>query len=45
MVLSWSRAMYMKFVSWPMSETFMRCHINVLTEFGSIPMTCLYDNP
>lgn len=44
MVLSWSRAMYVEFVSRPTTETFIRCHLNAIAKFGGIPKTCLYDN-
>lgn len=44
MVLSWSRAMYVEFVSRPTTETFIRCHLNAFAKFGGLPKTCLYDN-
>lgn len=44
MVLSWSRAIYVEFISRPTTETFIRCHLNAFAKFGGIPKTCLYDN-
>lgn len=44
MVLSWSRAMYVEFISRPTTETFIRCHLNAFAKFGGSPETSLYDN-
>jgi len=43
MVLSWSRMMYVEFVRRADVATFIRCHLNALSELG-IPRRCLYDN-
>jgi transposase len=44
MVLSWSRAMYVEFVTQADLATFLRCHWNAFTFFGGVPAKCLYDN-
>ncbi len=44
MVLSWSRAIYVKFICRADVDTFIRCHINAFTRLGGVPRHCLYDN-
>ncbi|MCL6450442.1 MAG: IS21 family transposase, partial [Acetobacteraceae bacterium] len=43
MVLSWSRWMYLEFVSRVDLATFIRCHLNAFERLGGVPRTCLYD--
>lgn len=44
MVLSWSRAIYVEFVTKADTATFIRWHVNAFIHFGGIPQRCLYDN-
>ncbi len=44
MLLSWSRALYVEFVTRADLATFLRCHWNAFTFFGGVPAKCLYDN-
>lgn len=44
MVLAYSRAMYLEFVTATDMKTFMRCHINAFKFFGGVPHEILYDN-
>ena len=44
MVLSWSRAIYVEFVTRADLVTFLRCHWNAFGYFGGIVRRCLYDN-
>jgi transposase len=44
MVLSWSRAVYARFVLDQQLETFLRCHTRAFEAFGGVPRVLLYDN-
>jgi transposase len=44
MVLSWSRAIYARFVLDQTLESFLRCHIAAFESFGGTPRVLLYDN-
>jgi transposase len=44
MVLSYSRAIYARFVLDMTMESFLRCHVLAFRHFGGIPRTALYDN-
>ena len=44
MVLSWSRAIYVEFMTQADTPAFIRSHIHAFEHFGGIPETCLYDN-
>lgn len=44
MVLSWSRAIYVEFVTRTDTAAFLRCHWNAFVYFGGIVRRCLYDN-
>jgi transposase len=44
MVLSWSRALFARFVLDQTLESFLRCHVAAFTVFRGVPRTLLYDN-
>jgi transposase len=44
MVLSWSRALFARFVLDQTLESFLRCHIAAFTAFEGVPRGLLYDN-
>lgn len=44
MVLGYSRAIYLEFVTATDMKTFLRCHINAFKFFGGVPHEILYDN-
>jgi transposase len=44
MVLSWSRAIYVEFMSRVDTATFIRCHLNAMEHFGGLVERYLYDN-
>jgi transposase len=44
MVLSWSRAIFARFVLDQTLESFLRCHLAAFEAFGGVPRTLLYDN-
>jgi transposase len=44
MVLSWSRAIYARFVLDQTLESFLRCHLAAFDAFGGVPRSLLYDN-
>ena len=44
MVLSWSRAMWARFVLDPQMEGFLRCHQQAFHALGGVPRVVLYDN-
>jgi transposase len=44
MVLSWSRAIYARFVLDQTLESFLRCHVAAFEAFGGVPRALLYDN-
>ena len=44
MVLSWSRAIFARFVLDQTLESFVRCHVAAFEAFGGVPRTLLYDN-
>ena len=44
MVLSWSRAIYVKLVPRADVAAFLRCHVNAFAHLGGVPRRCLYDN-
>jgi transposase len=44
MVLSWSRAIYARFVLDQTLESFLRCHLGAFSAFGGAPRSLLYDN-
>lgn len=44
MVLSFSRAMYARFVLDQTTESFVHCHVLGFEAFGGVPRTLLYDN-
>ena len=44
MVLSWSRALFARFVLDQTLESFLRCHIAAFERFQGSPRTLLYDN-
>jgi transposase len=44
MVLSWSRAIFARFVLDQTLESFLRCHIAAFETFGGVPRALLYDN-
>lgn len=44
MVLSWSRAIFARFVLDQTLESFLRCHVAAFTFFGGVPRAILYDN-
>ncbi len=44
MVLSWSRAIFARFVLDQTLESFLRCHLAAFTAFEGVPRSLLYDN-
>lgn len=44
MVLSWSRALFARFVLDQTLESFLRCHVAAFAAFGGVPRALLYDN-
>ena len=44
MVLSWSRALFARFVLDQTMESFLRCHHEGFLRFGGVPRSLLYDN-
>lgn len=44
MVLCYSRALYLEFVTATDMNTFLRCHVNAFKFFGGVPHEVLYDN-
>ena len=44
MVLSWSRALFARFVLDETLESFLRCHVAAFSVFGGTPRSILYDN-
>jgi transposase len=44
MVLSWSRAIFARFVLDQTIESFLRCHVAAFETFGGVPRSLLYDN-
>jgi transposase len=44
MVLSWSRAIFARFVLDQTLESFLRCHVAAFTAFEGVPRGLLYDN-
>jgi transposase len=44
MVLSWSRALFARFVLDQTLESFLRCHVAAFERFEGTPRTLLYDN-
>ena len=44
MVLSWSRALFARFVLDQTLESFLRCHVAAFAAFGGVPRAILYDN-
>jgi len=44
MVLSWSRAIFARFVLDQTLESFVRCHVGAFEAFGGAPRALLYDN-
>jgi hypothetical protein len=44
MVLSWSRAIFARFVLDQTLESFLRCHLAAFERFEGVPRTLLYDN-
>jgi hypothetical protein len=44
MVLSWSRALFARFVLDQTLESFLRCHVAAFEFFGGTPRSLLYDN-
>jgi transposase len=44
MVLSWSRAIFARFVLDQTLESFLRCHVAAFDAFGGVPRALLYDN-
>jgi transposase len=44
MVLSFSRAIYARFVFDQSTESFVRCHVLAFRTFGGVPRALLYDN-
>jgi transposase len=44
MVLSWSRAIFARFVLDQTLESFLRCHLAAFAAFGGVPRGLLYDN-
>jgi len=44
MVLSWSRAIFARFVLDQTLESFLRCHLAAFDAFKGVPRTLLYDN-
>jgi len=44
MVLSWSRAIFARFVLDQTLESFLRCHVAAFTSFQGAPRSLLYDN-
>jgi transposase len=44
MVLSWSRAIFARFVLDQTLESFLRCHLAAFDAFEGVPRTLLYDN-
>ncbi|HEX4491012.1 MAG TPA: IS21 family transposase, partial [Acidimicrobiia bacterium] len=44
MVLSWSRAIFARFVLDQTLESFLRCHLAAFEAFGGVPRALLYDN-
>src|SRR4029453_2504392 len=44
MVLSWSRAIFARFVLDQTLESFVRCHVAGFEAFGGVPRALLYDN-
>jgi len=44
MVLSWSRALFARFVLDQTLESFLRCHVAAFDAFGGVPRALLYDN-
>jgi transposase len=44
MVLSFSRALYARFVLDQTTESFVRCHVLAFEAFGGVPRALLYDN-
>ena len=44
MVLSWSRAIFARFVLDQTLESFLRCHVAAFEAFGGCPRSNLYDN-
>jgi transposase len=44
MVLSWSRALFARFVLDQTLESFLRCHVAAFSTFGGAPRSLLYDN-
>ena len=44
MVLSWSRAIFARFVLDQTLESFLRCHVAAFEAFGGTPRVLLYDN-
>jgi transposase len=44
MVLSWSRAIFARFVLDQTLESFLRCHVEAFDTFGGTPRSLLYDN-
>lgn len=44
MVLSWSRALYVEFITRADTASFIRCHLNAMEHFGGLVEKYLYDN-
>ena len=44
MVLSFSRALYVEFVTQQDLSTLLRCHLHAFAAFGGVPQRILYDN-
>jgi len=44
MVLSFSRALYVEFVTQQDLSTLLRCHLHAFEAFGGVPKRVLYDN-
>ena len=44
MVLSWSRALFARFVVDQTLESFLRCHVDAFASFRGAPRSLLYDN-
>lgn len=44
MVLSWSRAIFARFVLDQTMESFLRCHVAAFAAFDGVPRSLLYDN-
>jgi len=44
MVLSWSRAVFARFVLDQTMESFLRCHVAAFAALGGVPRSVLYDN-